>query len=806
MLHDRIKKLNSLKGLAACIIGLSIMLSGCSVFHNELIGADKAEATVAEETVRDIEINISQDEDDKAAGAGDDGNASHMDISGEGRDTEEADGGSESEITGAGSQDKTSDGKAAVGADGSKAGSGSETGPGPGTDDGPGSDDKKPEMTEADNIEVGVAPGNDNIIEEITDHNIPQATLASTAAVTPVHAGTYVTGRSPSSDSGTDRTESTAATVTETAAVTQGAGSLSGTANSSSGSSSGGSSASTESGNINSGISGSTGSGTSENNGTSQETGEQKPSEHVTWTSCLIEGGDIVIKGYMDGSVTPSDTEMGQDPNFYLLELEPFEDSIAGHRMISSCTKATDITFTIPLNEGTADDRLYNSFLVCIWTGHTYIPVSDTICVTNPEAIAKNKTPYKEPLSKKGLLIEISEISDAFSLGVCNVIINIPFDTLIGSGIDYEYDGEIYHFDKNVVAAYDKTISMFSNKSMNVSAILLNRYNPNVPELFYPGTKHEGSIMYHNFNAATEDGYKYIKATASFLASRYDGSDSDHGRIQNWIVGNEINNQNWNYVGPMPLNDYVREYVRSFRVFYNAIKSCQAEARVFFSLDNNWNQGNDNSITYTAKDTLTAVANEISAHGNVDWGLAYHPYCVPTVEPEFWDDFSTGQVSWSTDSKVVNFANLSILTDYMQQSFMLDTKGNVRHIILSEQGFTSESATRGTVEELQAASFAYAYYIVDSNPYIDAFILSRQIDAPSEVKSSLAFGLWTTNATEDVNIKPYRKKYIWNVFKNIDKQATTLEYSEFAKEIIGIENWYDVIPDFKWTRQEKNGY
>lgn len=774
MLPDKIKKLNSLKGLAACVLGLSIMLSGCSVFHNSLTGEDEAKVSAVEETLRDIDINISQD-DDRMSGAGDDGGASDTDVSGESGDIEDDSEGSGSEIKGAGSQDKTPDGKAAGGADSYKSGAGSETGPGPGTGDGPGADDKKPEMTEADNIEVGVAPGNDNVIEEITDHNMPQAVLASTAAVTPVRAGTYVTGRSKSSDSGSDSTEAAAATVTE------------------------GGSGNTES-------NGGTGSGSAEDNGTGMETDEPKPAEHVTWTSCLIEGGDIVIKGHMDGSVTPSDTEMGQDPNFYLLELEPFEDSIAGHRMISSCTKATDISFTIPLNEGTTDDRLYNRFLVCIWTGNTYIPVSDTICVTNPEAIAKNKTPYKEPLSKKGLLIEISEISDAFSLGVCNVIINIPFDTLIGSGIDYEYDGEIYHFDKNVVAAYDKTISMFSNKSMNVSAILLNRYNPDVPELFYPGTKHEGSIMYHNFNAATEDGYKYIKATASFLASRYDGSNPDHGRIQNWIIGNEINNQNWNYVGPMPLNDYVREYVRSFRVFYNAIKSCQAEARVFFSLDNNWNQGNDNSITYTAKDTLTAVANEISAHGNVDWGLAYHPYCVPTVEPEFWDDFSTGQVSWSTDSKVVNFANLSILTDYMQQSFMLDTKGNVRHIILSEQGFTSESATRGTVETLQAASFAYAYYIVDSNPYIDAFILSRQIDAPSEVKSSLAFGLWTTNATEDVNIKPYRKKYIWNVFKNIDKQATTLEYSEFAKEIIGIENWYDVIPNFKWTRQEKNGY
>ncbi len=532
----------------------------------------------------------------------------------------------------------------------------------------------------------------------------------------------------------------------------------------------------------------------------------EQPLEHVTWTSCLIDGENIVIKGTMDGEITPSDTALGADTNLYLLELEPFEDSISGKRMIASCAKAEEITFTIPLNEGTVNDRLYNRFLVCVWTGTTYIQVSDTIYVTNPEAIAKNTTAYKEPLSKKGLLIEISEISDAFSLGVYNVIINIPFDTLIGTGIDYEYDGEVYHFDKNVVAAYDKTVSMFSNKSMNVTAILLNRYNADVPELFYPGTVDDDSIMYHNFNAATEDGYKYIKAIASFLASRYDGSDADHGRIQNWIIGNEINNQSWNYVGPMDLEDYVYEYVRAFRVFYNAIKSCSSAARVFFSLDNNWNQGNDNKLTYTAKATLTAVANEISEHGNIDWSLAYHPYSVPTVEPEFWDDFETGQVEWSEDSKVVNIANLSILTDYMQQSFMLDTSGEVRHIILSEQGFTSESATRGTVEEIQAAAFAYAYYIVDSNPYIDAFILSRQIDAPSEVASSLAFGLWTTDATEDSNITPKDKKYIWDVFKHIDKQATTLQYSEFAKEIIGIENWYDVIPGFIWARIEKNGY
>ena len=532
----------------------------------------------------------------------------------------------------------------------------------------------------------------------------------------------------------------------------------------------------------------------------------QEPTEHITWNSCVVENNQIIIKGTQDGQITSKDTEMGADTNFYLLELKPYEDSIANHRNVASAEKADQVTFTLPLNSGKKDDRLYNRFVVCVWTGKTYKTVSEPIYVTNPEAVAKNTKAYKEPLSKKGLLIEIEQISDAFQLGVCNVIINIPFDTLLGKGIDYSYDGETYHFDKNVVGAYDKTVSMFSNKSMNVTAILLNRYNSKEPDLFYPGQQKLDGINYYNFNATTEAGYKTLKAIASFLAERYGGTDSNHGRIQNWIVGNEINNQNWNYVGPMSLSSYTKEYERSFRVFYNAIKSTQANARVFFSLDNNWNQGNDNSVTYTAKAMLTSLAESINRHGNIDWGLAYHPYCVPTVEPEFWDDFQTGQVSWSEDSKVVNFANLSILTDYMQKSFMLDSKGNVRHIILSEQGFTSESYTRGNVEKLQAAAFAYAYYIVDSNPYIEEFILSRQIDAPSEKKVSLAFGLWTTKSEDDVNIRPDQRKYIWQVFKNIDKKKTTLEYSSFAKEILGITNWSDIIPNFKWKRQELNGY
>lgn len=39
--------------------------------------------------------------------------------------------------------------------------------------------------------------------------------------------------------------------------------------------------------------------------------------------------------------------------------------------------------------------------------------------------------------------------------------------------------------------------------------------------------------------------------------------------------------------------------------------------------------------------------------------------------------------------------------------------------------------------------------------------------------------------------------------KNIDKKDQTLFNTEFAKSIIGINKWSDVIPNFKWRNLEK---
>ena len=65
------------------------------------------------------------------------------------------------------------------------------------------------------------------------------------------------------------------------------------------------------------------------------------------------------------------------------------------------------------------------------------------------------------------------------------------------------------------------------------------------------------------------------------------GTDPDHGKVSNWIIGNEINNQQWNHMGATDITNYVQTYQEAFRVFYTAIKSTSANDRVFFSLDYN---------------------------------------------------------------------------------------------------------------------------------------------------------------------------------------------------------------------------
>ena len=497
-----------------------------------------------------------------------------------------------------------------------------------------------------------------------------------------------------------------------------------------------------------------------------------------------------------DGTVVPPETEVPDDGYYYLFELQPYETGIGSRTDYAAwCDKTEKLKFSLPFSGGDSDPRLYSRFVVALKIGDTYQASSAPIYVTNPGDVASFTEEYPEAMSKKGLLIELDMLGDAMELGVKHTTINIPYHHIIGGNLKYHYNGKDYYFNEELIASYDKMISSFSNKGIIVTAILLNGWNDAHPELHEAGLAKSSSAFYYGFNVSTPEGYETTRALFSFMAERYSGADYKHGRVSNWIVGNEVNNnKNWNYVGPMDLASYTKLYEKNFRVAYTAIKSRSKNARVFFSTDYEWKKQNTN-LQYAAKDFIDLFNAGISAEGNIEWGLAYHPYPYPMTEPEFWDDDQTGMVNETFESPVGNVKNLHVLTDYFQQAHMRTAGGQVRHIILSEEGFTSDSISRGKVYDIQAAAFAYAYYLVDNNPYIDAFILNRQVDAITEVETSCAFGLWTVDMSRPDKVIAVMPKNIYQVFKHIDTRKS-LRYSEFAKSIVGISDWSEVIPGF----------
>ena len=497
-----------------------------------------------------------------------------------------------------------------------------------------------------------------------------------------------------------------------------------------------------------------------------------------------------------DGTVVPPETEVPDDGYYYLFELQPYETGIGSRTDYAAwCDKTEKLKFSLPFSGGDSDPRLYSRFVVALKIGDTYQAISAPIYVTNPGDVASFTEEYPEAMSKKGLLIELDMLGDAMELGVKHTTINIPYHHIIGGNLKYRYNGKDYYFNEELIASYDKMISSFSNKGIIVTAILLNGWNDAHPELHEAGLAKSSSAFYYGFNVSTPEGYETTRALFSFMAERYSGADYKHGRVSNWIVGNEVNNnKNWNYVGPMDLASYTKLYEKNFRVAYTAIKSRSKNARVFFSTDYEWKKQNTN-LQYAAKDFIDLFNAGISAEGNIEWGLAYHPYPYPMTEPEFWDDDQTGMVNETFESPVINFKNLHVLTDYFQQAHMRTAGGQVRHIILSEEGFTSDSISRGKVYDIQAAAFAHAYYLVDNNPYIDAFILNRQVDAITEVETSCAFGLWTVDMSRPDKVIAVMPKNIYQVFKHIDTRKS-LRYSEFAKSIVGISDWSEVIPGF----------
>ncbi|MCR5671886.1 MAG: hypothetical protein K6G10_12845, partial [Butyrivibrio sp.] len=225
----------------------------------------------------------------------------------------------------------------------------------------------------------------------------------------------------------------------------------------------------------------------------------------------------------------------------------------------------------------------------------------------------------------------------------------------------------------------------------------------------------------------------------------------------------------WYYMNSTNIELNVSEYVKAFRIFYNEIKAVNANARVYNSIDQEWNR-KSNPGCFLAKEFLDRFNYYINREGNIDWCLSVHPYNAPLFDPYAWKQ-QAQYVNQSLATPYITIENIYILTDYMCQPSFLSPSGAVRQISLSEIGYTSSFG-----EEYQAASIAYAYTMAQNNPYITSFILFRETDDAHEMESHIAQGLKNLDGS---------KKQSYDVYKYIDtNQAGT--YKDKYSSVTGM--------------------
>lgn len=509
----------------------------------------------------------------------------------------------------------------------------------------------------------------------------------------------------------------------------------------------------------------------------------ENAADFATIESCMIN----TETGKIDVTMKAKDLAISDDGYYYLFEEKAYQSALTGSEYIIEDQKDVNLTFSVNLNYNTASSRLFSKFVVAVKKNGSYLAITRPHYITNPQAIAKYNLSFGNTTSKKGLLVDPEKLQSAEldDLGVKHAAYNIPLSRILGQTtsehyptVYYTYNGRNYAFNGQIIAEYDYIFTNLTNRGITTTAIILNDHSAH-PELIHPKARSGGHAPYYAFNAADEDGMECIAAVASFLASRYSGTG--HGKVVNWVIGNEINARSeWNYIEHMDTASYVDEYARAFRVFYNAILSINSSARVYISLDQQWGKSLYSHNGYGSKEILDEFNRNLKAEGNIDWALAQHPYNYPLTSPKAWS--SSGKagsyVQEGENTPVITIKNLHVLTNYLQKPEMLTEDGKVRHLILSEMGYTSSQG-----QELQAASFVYAYKVIEANQYVDSMLFSRETDATSEVNQGLALGLCTLGGG---------RKSIYEAYKYVDTPESA-QYTDFALRVIGISNWSEVI-------------
>jgi hypothetical protein len=405
---------------------------------------------------------------------------------------------------------------------------------------------------------------------------------------------------------------------------------------------------------------------------------------------------------------------------------------------------------------------------------------------------AQDTQSFPKPESIKGLQVQM--VDDAIKLGVRHGAINFALNGMYATesqpdASKWESGGKTYFFSTRYLANIDRQVKALSDAGIVVYLILLAMPtgNPQIDSLvIHPAALKDRSYTVAASNVQTEEGRAWLRAASEFLAHRYSGVETPHGRVWGWIIGNEVNSHHmWHYRGPSSLDALVDEYEKIVRISHDALRQVSLHARVYLSLDHHWTQSHtpeDPMKSVSGKALLESFAKLAKERGDFEWHLAYHPYHSNLFRVDLWKD---PQAPRRADTPKITFRNLEILGEFMSQP-ELRWNNQSRSIILSEQGFHSKQDPQS--EKGQAAAYAYAWEKCQRLPMIDAFIYHRHVDHSQE--GGLRLGLWR-NVPGSI-ADPESTKPIYDLFLNAGTDGWRAVADPYLP-ITGLNKWDQVL-------------
>ena len=502
-------------------------------------------------------------------------------------------------------------------------------------------------------------------------------------------------------------------------------------------------------------------------------------------TSIKVTDDEIIVRGKA--------SDINQ---VFLGEIAPYQD-VTEENKFTDAVSIPNSNFEIKLKryvkkEGINYDRLLSKWVLIKKNNADYQLLSHAHFPDEVKAI--NDLPKEVAKGKKGIggfSVNRGHNSDLDELDITSATVNIWFTKFMFSKpapgrIEHVYNGKSYYFREKDVAEFDTTFKLTASKGIVTAGILLVDKAEKCPDpeigrlLQHPDMDPAG--IYSMPNMTSPESVNCYAAALDFLAQRYSRPDKKYGRMNHWIMHNEVDaGWEWTNMGEKTAAIFMDTYIKSMRMCYAIARKYNPHSEVFITLTHYW-AWTSHPRFYPSKDLMEILLQYSKVEGDFEWAMAHHPYPQSLREPKTWLD---KQVDFTFNSPLITFKNLEVLNAWIKLPEVLYQGKTKRTLWLSENGTNSKTYSEQDLKE-QAAGFAYTWKKMKKLDGIDGFQWHNWIDNRNEGGLRIGLRRFPDDAQEPGGAKP-----VWYVFKAADTKYENKIF-DIYKSLIGIQNWDEV--------------